>query len=137
MSARSASVPLSLIHIFVADHLRSATFILGDDKAVTPSNVDQGYVLRRLIRRAVRFGMQLGMPDDAPQAIAEVIIAQYQDVYDELRRHHDAIIDELGKEVTRFQRTLRQGMREFEKIFKRIKQFLDNQMCIRDRYNIN
>lgn len=110
----------------VADHLRSATFILGDDKAVTPSNVDQGYVLRRLIRRAVRFGMQLGMPDDAPQAIAEVIIAQYQDVYDELRRHHDAIIDELGKEVTRFQRTLRQGMREFEKIFKRIKQFLDN-----------
>lgn len=110
----------------VADHLRSATFILGDDKAVTPSNVDQGYVLRRLIRRAVRFGMQLGMPDDAPQAIAEVIIAQYQDVYDELRRHHDAIIDELGKEVTRFQRTLRQGMREFEKIFKRIKQFLNN-----------
>ncbi len=49
----------------IADHIRCATFIMGDDKGMAPSNVDQGYVLRRLIRRAVRFGMQIGMPEHA------------------------------------------------------------------------
>ncbi len=52
----------------IADHMRTATFILGDDRGVSPSNMDQGYILRRLIRRAVRYGMQLDMPDEASPA---------------------------------------------------------------------
>ena len=71
----------------IADHMRTATFILGDDRGVSPSNADQGYVLRRLIRRAVRYGMQLGMPEGFTSEIARVIIAQYQDVYPELARN--------------------------------------------------
>ena len=65
----------------IADHMRTATFIIGDDRGVTPSNVDQGYVLRRLIRRAVRHGMQIGMPEGSTPQIAKVIIDQYGDVY--------------------------------------------------------
>ena len=105
----------------VADHIRSAVFLLGDDRAVTPSNVDQGYVLRRLIRRAIRFGMQLGMAEGFTPEVAEVVVSQYQDAYDELTRHRNFIMDELKKEEGRFQRTLRQGLREFEKVVSRLK----------------
>ena len=100
----------------VADHMRTATFIIGDDRGVTPSNVDQGYVLRRLIRRAVRHGMQLGMPENFTGEIAKVIINQYRDVYPELTRHEAFILEQLLLEEQRFQRTLKQGMREFEKV---------------------
>mgnify|MGYP000788481634 FL=1 len=58
----------------VADHLRTSTFIMGDPRGVSPSNVDQGYVLRRLIRRAVRFGMELGMPEGFTAEIGKVVI---------------------------------------------------------------
>ena len=71
----------------VADHMRTATFIMGDDRGVSPSNVDQGYVLRRLIRRAVRYGMEIGMPEGFTGEIAKVIIEQYKDVYPELKRN--------------------------------------------------
>ena len=100
----------------IADHMRTATFIIGDDRGVTPSNVDQGYVLRRLIRRAVRHGMQLGMPENFTGEIAKVIINQYKDVYPELTRHEAFILEQLLLEEQRFQRTLKQGMREFEKV---------------------
>ena len=100
----------------VADHMRTATFIIGDDRGVTPSNVDQGYVLRLLIRRAVRHGMQLGMPENFTGEIAKVIINQYKDVYPELTRHEAFILEQLLLEEQRFQRTLKQGMREFEKV---------------------
>ncbi|MBE5766813.1 MAG: alanine--tRNA ligase [Clostridiales bacterium] len=100
----------------VADHMRTATIIIGDDRGVTPSNVDQGYVLRRLIRRSVRHGMQLGMPEGFTGEIAKVIINQYKDVYPELVRHEAFILEQLGLEEQRFQRTLKQGMREFEKV---------------------
>ena len=63
----------------VADHLRSATFLLGDQRPVTPSNVDQGYILRRLIRRAIRYAMQLGIPDGSLHEIAEAVVDQYGD----------------------------------------------------------
>ena len=104
----------------IADHLRTATIIIGDDRGVTPSNVDQGYVLRRLIRRAVRHGMKLGMPEGFTCEIAKVVVKQYEDVYPELKRNEAFVIEQLGLEEERFQRTLKQGMREFEKVLGNI-----------------
>ncbi len=104
----------------IADHVRTAVFILGDEKGVTPSNVDQGYVLRRLIRRAVRYALRLGIPDLSLQHIAKVIIDQYKEAYPELGRNEKHIITELNLEEERFQRTIRQGLREFEKLKNRL-----------------
>ena len=100
----------------IADHMRTSTFIIGDDRGVTPSNVDQGYVLRRLIRRAVRHGMKLGMPEGFTCEIAKVIINQYKEVYPELERNGAHVLEQLKLEEERFQRTLKKGMAEFEKV---------------------
>ncbi len=104
----------------VADHMRTATFILGDDRGVSPSNVDQGYVLRRLIRRAVRYGMGIGMPDGFTGEIAKVIINQYREVYPELSRNEAFVMEQLALEETRFAKTLRQGEKEFDKIYNNV-----------------
>jgi alanyl-tRNA synthetase len=103
----------------VADHVRSATFILGDERGVTPSNVDQGYVLRRLIRRAVRHGLSIGM-QSATAGVAGVIVDNYARAYPELEARRDHIIRQLELEEQRFARTLRQGLREFEKRVARL-----------------
>ncbi len=100
----------------VADHLRCSTFILGDQRGVTPSNVDQGYVLRRLIRRAVRFSRKLGMPDGGLIDVSESVISQYGDVYPELKANSDTIIKELKLEDERFVRTISHGLKEFDKL---------------------
>ena len=105
----------------IADHIRTATFILGDPKAVTPSNVDQGYVLRRLIRRAIRFANGLEMQNHAIVEVAKVYIDQYKDVYPELNAHSAFIIEQLTLEEERFMRTLKQGLKEFEKVTNRLK----------------
>ena len=108
----------------VADHMRTATFILGDDRGVTPSNVDQGYVLRRLIRRAVRHGMKLGLPEGFTSEIAKVIIAQYGEVYDELQRNADRILEQLALEEERFSRTLKRGEQEFDKLYNNMSRLI-------------
>ncbi|MGI5849069.1 MAG: alanine--tRNA ligase [Christensenellales bacterium] len=105
----------------IADHVRCATFILGDEKGVTPSNVDQGYVLRRLIRRAVRYALRLGIPELSLHKIAKSVISQYKDVYPELKKNESHIVSELNLEEERFQRTIRQGLKEFEKLRSRLK----------------
>ena len=105
----------------IADHMRTSTFIMGDDRGVSPANVDQGYVLRRLIRRAVRYGMEIGMPDGFTGEIAKVIIEQYKDVYPELKRNEAFVLEQLALEETRFAKTLKQGNREFEKLAQRVK----------------
>ena len=100
----------------IADHMRTATFMLGDQRGVTPSNVDQGYILRRIIRRALRYAMQLGMPEMSLSKIAEAVIDTYGDIYPELNEHRETVISELDKEEKAFQRTLNQGTKEFERI---------------------
>ena len=105
----------------IADHMRTATFIIGDDRGVTPSNVDQGYMLRRLIRRAVRHGMKLGMPQGFTCEIAKVIIAQYKATYPELESHGEFILEQLKLEEERFSRTLKKGVAEFEKVVGNIR----------------
>ena len=104
----------------VADHLRTSTFIMGDPHGVSPSNVDQGYVLRRLIRRAVRFGMELGMQEGFTAEIGKVVIEQYAEVYPELKQNEAFVLEQFKLEETRFARTLRQGEREFEKAVSRM-----------------
>ena len=101
----------------IADHMRTSTFILGDDRGVSPSNTDQGYILRRLIRRAVRYGMSLGMQDGFTAEIAQVIIDQYKAVYPELDRNAAFVTEQLKLEEGRFARTLKQGEKEFEKVY--------------------
>ncbi|HCS73541.1 MAG TPA: alanine--tRNA ligase, partial [Clostridiales bacterium] len=104
----------------VADHIRTATLILGDEKGVTPSNVDQGYVLRRLIRRAVRFGLQIGIPEGNTPEIAQAVINEYSVMYPEINKKAKFIKRELALEEERFQRTIKQGLREFDKLISRL-----------------
>ena len=100
----------------IADHVRCATFILGDQRGVTPSNVDQGYILRRLIRRSLRYASQLSMPRYALCAIAEKVIEIYGEFYNELRDNCEKILSELRKEENRFADTLKKGIKEFGKV---------------------
>ncbi len=116
----------------VADHMRTSTFILGDPRGMAPSNVDQGYVLRRLIRRAVRHGMSLGLEEGFTAEIAKVIIEEYQDIYPELNANRDFILEQLLLEEKRFARTLNQGMKEFEKVNKRIAGTMENFQKLRE-----
>ncbi|MEL7608747.1 MAG: alanine--tRNA ligase [Bacillota bacterium] len=102
----------------VADHIRCATFLLGDPRGVTPSNVDQGYILRRLIRRAIRYGMKLGFPDNSLSRVAAAVIDQYGDYYTELVENREKILAELEREEQRFQQALKNGLREFERLMK-------------------
>jgi len=104
----------------IADHIRCATFIMGDDKGMAPSNVDQGYVLRRLIRRAVRFGMQIQMPEHALEEVAKAVIEKYKDAYPELVRNQNFVLTELNKEEAKFAKTLKQGTKEFEKLVRQL-----------------
>jgi len=104
----------------IADHVRTATFLLGDPVGVVPSNVDQGYVLRRLIRRAVRMANSLGMPKGSIAEIAKVYIEVYKDVYTELTENATKIIDELNKEEEKFSKTLVAGEKEFFKVISHI-----------------
>ncbi|MCH5151518.1 MAG: alanine--tRNA ligase [Clostridiales bacterium] len=104
----------------IADHVRTATFLLGDPVGVVPSNVDQGYVLRRLIRRAVRMANSLEMPKGSIVEIAKVYIGVYKDVYTELNDNAAKIVDELVKEEEKFTKTLVAGEKEFFKVISHI-----------------
>jgi alanyl-tRNA synthetase len=100
----------------IADHTRTAVFLLGDINGISPSNVDQGYVLRRLIRRAVRVGRTIDIEKDFLGKVAEVFIEKYKDVYPELSHNRAKILDELSREEQRFGETLTQGLKEFNAI---------------------
>ena len=106
----------------VADHIRCATFMMGDEKGITPSNTDQGYILRRLIRRAIRFAGRLGIEEGKLHLIAEQVIGQYGEIYPELRANRERILSELNLEEERFQKTIKQGMKEFEKLATYLKE---------------
>ena len=102
----------------VADHIKAATMILGDERGIAPSNVGAGYFLRRLIRRAVRYGKQLGINDHFTSEIAEEVIKMYQEKYPEVKKNKDFIVGQLAKEEEKFKETLEQGSKEFERLEK-------------------
>ncbi len=102
----------------VADHVKAATFLLGDETPVAPGNTDQGYVLRRVIRRAVRSARVLGVGDAVNLLTtgADVIIDEYANHYPSLQDHAKHVRDELVKEIEKFESALSRGMKEFEKM---------------------
>ena len=104
----------------VLDHTRTATFLLGDTKGIVPSNTDQGYVLRRLIRRAVRFGRKINLPEGGLKKLAMVFVEKYKDVYSELKENEQKIITELTAEEEKFSKTLEGGLKEFNKVITHI-----------------
>jgi alanyl-tRNA synthetase len=103
----------------IADHLRASIFLLADEKAITPSNKDQGYILRRLIRRAVRLAHNWPRSvDEVLIGVAEAIIQSMGSAYPELVAKHDFLVDELKKEVAKFQVTLDRGLKELQRLIE-------------------
>jgi len=107
----------------IADHIRTATFILGDNAKIVPSNTDRGYILRRLIRRAIRCARNLEIANSTnwEEQIANLIIEKYAKYYDELSNNKEFIITELAKEKSKFSKTLEKGLRVFEKETQNVK----------------
>ena len=102
----------------IADHMRTAVFISADPAGIKPSNVGQGYILRRLIRRAIRHAKKLGIDVNSnwDQQIATKILDMYEEYYTELKDNRSTVLEVLANEKIRFNRTLEKGLREFEKV---------------------
>ena len=111
----------------IADHIRTAVFIIADKAGIKPSNTDQGYILRRLIRRAIRYAKKLNIDINSnfEEEIALIIIDKYKDYYSELEENKDVVLETLKSEKVKFNRTLEKGLREFSKIVSNLK---DNYM---------
>ena len=108
----------------IADHIRAIVMILGDDAGVKPSNTDQGYVLRRLIRRMIRYAKKLNVDINSnwEQDLAQLIISKYSKYYSELERNKKDVLETLRNEKIKFNRTLENGLKEFEKVVKSIEE---------------
>ena len=106
----------------IADHIRAIVIIAGDDAGIKPSNTDQGYILRRLIRRTIRYAKKLNIDinSDWEQQLAELIINKYSKYYGELERNRNDILETLKNEKIKFNRTLEHGLKEFEKVVRNI-----------------
>ena len=106
----------------IADHIRTAVFIAGDNSGIKPSNTDQGYILRRLIRRMIRHSKKIGIDLNSgfERILANMIIDKYSNYYDELEKNRDIILDVLTNELNKFNKTLEKGLKEFEKIVSNI-----------------
>ena len=102
----------------IADHIRTSVFISADNSGIKPSNVGQGYILRRLIRRAIRHAKKLNIDINSnwEERIALKIISKYENYYSELKDNKDTVIEVLKNEKIKFNRTLEKGLREFEKV---------------------
>ena len=99
----------------IADHLRAATFIMGDDLGIAPSNVDQGYVVRKLIRRAIRHGRMIGIQDNFTHKIGQAVMSAMGDVYPELIKNKEFVLANFKTEEDKFTKTLQAGLKEFHK----------------------
>ncbi len=102
----------------VADHIRTSVFIAGDNAGIKPSNTDQGYILRRLIRRAIRYARKLNIDlnSEWETSLAKIVIDKYKNIYNELEKNEQVILQVLKDEKNRFSKTLEKGLKEFEKL---------------------
>ena len=119
----------------IADHMRTAVFILADNAGIKPSNTDQGYILRRLIRRAIRHAKKLNIDINSnfEEEIALLIIKKYEKYYQELSENKNVVIEALKNEKIKFNRTLEKGLKEFEKIANKI---TDNKLNKDDAFKL-
>ncbi len=114
---RSGDLASSSVRI-ITDHIRAATFIIGDQRGVVPSNVGQGYVVRRLIRRAVREGRRLGIREPFLAKLANVVIGEFGMHYTELETNRERIVTAIKREEAKFSQTLEQGLKKVKKMIE-------------------
>jgi len=100
----------------IADHIRAATFVIGDQKGIGPSNIGQGYIVRRLIRRAIREARRIGITDSFAPGLAQAVVGEFGTHYSELEKNLQRITSEMTAEEVKFEHTLEKGMKELEKI---------------------
>ncbi|MBU1037293.1 alanine--tRNA ligase [Patescibacteria group bacterium] len=102
----------------IVDHCRAAIFILADEIGIIPSNLDQGYVVRKLIRRAIRHARKIDLPlgVDLTTPLVKIVVEQFKDIYPEVLKNKQRIIDELNKEEDCFEKTLEKGLKEFKRL---------------------
>ena len=117
----------------IADHIRTAVFISADESGIKPSNTDQGYILRRLIRRAIRHAKKLNIDinSDWDIEIAKLIINKYKKYYEELNRNENVVYEVLTNEKIKFNRTLEKGLREFDKIINNTDKVLNKDLAFK------
>jgi alanyl-tRNA synthetase len=100
----------------IADHIKTSVMIMGDRNGVAPSNLDQGYIVRRLIRRAIRKAKEIEIEKDFILELVDSVIEVYKDIYPEIQERESFIREELKKEESKFRLTLEKGLKEFEKM---------------------
>ena len=119
----------------IADHIRTSVFISADKSGIKPSNTDQGYILRRLIRRSIRHAKSLGIDINSnwEEQIANIIMDKYENYYEEIKENRSVVLEVLKTEKIKFNRTLEKGLREFEKITSKI---TDNKLNKDDAFKL-
>ena len=117
----------------IADHIRTAVFISADPAGIKPSNTDQGYILRRLIRRTIRYAKKLNIDinSDWEQQIANLIMDKYEKYYNEIKENRNVVLEVLKNEKIKFNRTLEKGLREFEKITSNLDGILNKDLAFK------
>lgn len=117
----------------VADHIRTATFIAADPAGIKPSNNGQGYILRRLIRRAIRYARSLNIDINSnwDERIALLIISKYEKYYVELSENKDVVLEVLKNEKMKFARTLEKGLREFDRLVRNDKKEVNKDIAFK------
>jgi alanyl-tRNA synthetase len=106
-----------LIRIIV-DHVRSAVMMMADDRKIGPSNVEQGYIVRRLLRKAIHSADRLGIGQGFMGSLAEIVIDMFKDLYGEVERNKEFIMNSLAAEDAKFRKTLSKAIRRFDKIYQ-------------------
>lgn len=119
----------------IADHLRTSVFIAADQSGIKPSNTDQGYILRRLIRRAIRHAksLEIDINSNWEEQIANKIMDKYESYYEEIKENRSVVLDVLKNEKNKFNRTLEKGLREFEKITSKL---INNKLNKEDAFKL-
>ena len=117
----------------IVDHIRTSVFIAADPAGIKPSNTDQGYILRRLIRRYIRQARKLGIDinSDFDLEIALLIISKYEKYYSELSENKDSVLEVLANEKKKFSKTLEKGLREFEKLVSNETKVIDKDIAFK------
>ncbi len=118
----------------IADHVRAATFAIAD--GASPSNVEAGYVVRRMLRRAVRYGRDLGIRENFCAGLSGDVVRILADVYPELEKNHARVMEEMDREETKFKRTLERGLREYHKAAERTRARGEPAISAKEAFNL-